>query len=379
MNNFAALSQHFPQFVLDDSVAARYAITDLPMHTFDTLQKTAAKSATLHKQLGSQGFSVSEDGSCAYCHDSTYDSEYHIGDDLTEFVNADRGCFFTKTDGTNGAVICDGINKEGCFSAFVAQLVANAALKEFSSATSKFHTLHDSIDKEAASFFNGISTSLSRAWEKDLFRGWPYKGLGSTTAAVVNCVALDSSKLLAQVAVLGDCSVLHLRTSKRKAQLFGGELVSSVAYPGCSLSSSARESYTDDLFTCIKEVQENDILILATHGLTKNVREEEFCEIITLVAFSSIFDYPLETLLRLDRSWERKCVQLPSLTELQTFIKSIPDIKEGFINPESVVRRLNAYIKIVTAYRRSLCDSKYHQSSHDPKLDDCMIIALNPS
>lgn len=365
-------------------------MTQLPTNDFDHIVKMAEKNPDLRKQLGSQGLKVSQNSSSAYLHESTYSSVSYNDKQLKHYVNMDRGAFFTKTDGTNGACVCDGLGGDGCFSAFVAQMVTQAVVKEFASSASKFHRIHDTIQTEAARFFTMLSQSLiyQRASQ---YRKLPYSGMGSTTVAVANFVTIadtvGSPTFLVQAATIGDSSIFHLSMSKKEVVSVLSSRRSITSSHTSSIDNFCSINYANDLLeTCITKVQPEDIIILATDGLTDNIRDGELCKVITRVVFSTFFDQPQEMLLKLERPWEKKYCQLPSIEDLEAFMQLGTCLPSDAPTPVQIVSRLFAYTRVVTWYLSSLYEKEDQGkqvffpplSQHDSKPDDCMIIAIRP-
>ena len=367
--------------------------TSLPTSNFDNIHEMVKKNDSLKQLLGSQGHVVSEDKTCAYTHESTYEpsNRGHFGPNSPCFLNQDRGGFFKKSDGTNGACICDGVGGMGNFGVFFAQMVADYVIDQFLNHQFEFTTDENAHQQNAVRLFQKCRSTLNGQFSS--YKELPFNGHnhGATTVAVATCIPIQSGlekrRFLLQTAAIGDSAIIHLSIDAQKASLV-------TPIPRLGSTSAHTDSLSMSWVVCegevstrTKELAENDIVVLCTDGFHDNVRGGNVSSIVELVAFSTFFDQPLEQLVKIPRPWEAEYSVLPTVEDLQNFMNTEDNKPSVTPSPSQVTERLSRYIKVVTWYVTNLYEDAVNKkpvqfppsNRHDSKTDDCLIIAFKPS
>ncbi|MBS0656013.1 MAG: protein phosphatase 2C domain-containing protein, partial [Verrucomicrobia bacterium] len=329
-----------------------FAMTSLPTDCFSRLPAALIDYA---KELGSQGFYVSPDGSCAYSHETSYPLSFFLKDKTPCIVNMDRGGVVSRPDGSVAACVADGVSGGGYFSAFVAHMVSDYLLRAFSDKSLPFTDDAEANKKIAQELFAACGTYTNNLSE-------PTHCRGQSTVLFAECIpvgARDGKKVYCvQVAALGDGAafcingqtqkVTQLNTITRVLNSQGKQSVNDTG--GCIHAHGFIES-KGNTSTARWEALEGDYIVLATDGLLDNARDEKVEELIQYIAFNPFFDRPFEELVKYPRTWEKGYeFKLPTIEEISHLIECSTGSPVSFdLHPtaEQITKRLANYIKLV--------------------------------
>lgn len=351
----------------------------------------------LREQIGSQGFFVSDDGSCAYSHESSVPYHYYLspkGADLPFigcFVNMDRGGITCRADGTFAACIADGAGGRGYFSAFLAQMICNGFM--------------ELLSKESVGFTE--DQDRNKTITKNLFKEIAFDFLkydsshdAASTALFAECVSAGHAvsgkkKYQLHFGSIGDSAIIHVNNATKKAKQLNTieRDLDEFGQPDCTSAGgsiwlgSIRESRKIDASRL--EISEDDHVILVTDGFLDNVGDGRIDELVETVIYEPFFDQSFDMLTKYDRFWEdEEYAFLPTVEQMKEFIDKNKSGQLLDTNPtaEQITKRLWNYTKLVT-FNRSRQEDLFYQEkkfchpygNYTPKTDDAMIITISPA
>ena len=323
-----------------------YAPSDERPQVFnDSLGKNGSELGTDHK-WESQGFQVSEDGTRVVYHGSTVpDNEY--GD---KFMNMDKGAA-GKVDGKNYGVVCDG---------------SNSGVDVMGAAQAFTESLEDSIKQgrfnnpevEHLNVVAGMAFKIAAESAKEYVKEG--KRPPKATAVLANFVETpgDTGQYKVQGAAIGDAIAISISREKGTARHLNEikrDNMKNLSDSGGSITAGEMEG--EDILkisTFSEPVGKDDVVILASDGLFDNLYADEkmgIALVIPKIIFSSKFDNPIGPEIK--QPWlDENPPRLPTAKDLEEFTQGSSMIKE--VTNETMARRLNNYVKFVTAEQKEL-------------------------
>lgn len=374
-------------------------------------------SSDLATKIGSLGFFISSDQSCALMHESTVSPAYArfaYSEQLINGRNMDSGCCVRRfQNNTNAACIADGISGDGLASAFAAHLFCSLLIYELGNKPVRFSLDKNANKKTTATLFKKIAKKATSYIPYGAYRKHAGAPIG-----FVDCSPLaNPNRYGVAVAALGDVIIYHYSsTDKRICQInkisrnLGADQKPLMSDPGGSISTDGTLSCPERLSATYIEIAKEDFMILGTDGLHDNLLSEVAEKIVEFVIQNDFFDQSVDELVTYSRPWEAKSPpSLPTLSELADFVathgqKTAPKTLTASI----ITTRIIKYIKLVNhtafvfdeeyyalklkytkltkeneAEKAALTSRLVQMMTNDPKApgkpDDCMVITIAPS
>ena len=281
----------------------------------------------------SQGFQASTDGSRVLFHDSTVPlNEYG-----PEFRNMDLGGVGQR-DGLNFGVVCDGAgSSKSAMNA--AQAFTQSLLKN----------LFDNAYEMRGSIANeDLKEQAIEMFEKAAFTS---EG-GNSTAVFVTFVRGDNGHLQVRGGAIGDSVALHIQRNGGSAEqlnTINKQNAEDKKDSGGQIVSGLGRRANPDLQNCSvfnRNISQNDIVVLASDGLTDNIYFGQLEQIVPLIIFSSKFDESVENLLQQDQPWlAGDKPGLPDINQMNKFVEGY--LFDTNVDNETIARRLNTYVKFI--------------------------------
>ncbi|MDR3624545.1 MAG: hypothetical protein P4L16_05345 [Chlamydiales bacterium] len=299
-------------------------------------------------KIGSEGIVVAPEGSFAYSHASTVPPEYYLKkypnvDDkfcaqnyLTKFyvtsmegMNMDRGAVGSRYDGTHFACLADGVGGGGIFSMHAAQGFCEQAIRELDSNPSLLTSKNP--DKRGKELFERLVNAPGPA---------QIESAGAATMVVAATETRSDGFYNINGAALGDSVVIHVDGDKHAATQLNvvKRKEGSKSDSGGQILAGTGLEKEENICGFSKKVKKEDLVILASDGLTDNIVS---IDLLPLILYNPFFDSQKEP-----RAFSK---DLPDRKELEALLQ-----EERTPTPEQAVTRLNNYVEWVIFQRRQM-------------------------
>jgi serine/threonine protein phosphatase PrpC len=249
------------------------------------------------EELGSQGTVVSSDGTVAMVHESTTPPNYYRSKyALSGGINMDRGGFGRHADGTNVAVVFDGVSAGGKRNAYAAQAFARSTLSQLvshkcafaaqvtSSAGQPGSTLLPPGVARTAPVLELFSAALDQANNPgEVDPSYEAEG-GAATGAIVTFQQREieggEPQLLLIGAALGDAAVIAVEPSSEAGTVLLARQLNQVERIGGRAADSGGQlnmcmGISGVVRAFAQPIHMKTLVLVCTDGLTDNLPTEE--------------------------------------------------------------------------------------------------------
>ena len=269
-------------------------------------------------------------------------------------INMDRGGFAQCLDGTNCAAVFDGVSTGGKINLFAAQAFAEYVTEHLARTARQFQQGRGVIDTLAEQMFKEAVASSNNPGRRHA----DLNAEGGAATGMFVCIQPCKGKAysIANGAGIGDCTtfVICCGNDDQSGESLPPEEARQLSVTGVRRGKSAKDSggqltmsigVDGKVWTYSQPIDNKDILLLCTDGLTDNLYMPEASTIIPLIVSSTYFDaVPADryaSAVGLD-------AHLPRWVELEARIRLAAKTPAANVTPEQIVARLRSYVKWVT-------------------------------
>eukprot|EP00039_Didymoeca_costata_P007342 m.98758 g.98758 ORF g.98758 m.98758 type:complete len:429 (-) comp13646_c0_seq5:122-1408(-) len=313
----------------------------------------------IHK-ASSHGLATSKHGACSLMHISTVPEQYYIARHWEEKLNMDRGGFGSTNYGTNYGFVFDGITAGGKINLYAAQAFANYAARWLGQYSEKFVQGSGELDSLAKQLFEGCVASENNPGHQD------EKLDGSGGAATGLFATIEKSSkgsLVVHGASVGDSAAFQVFRSDENygaARLLTAECIRNQQGASDNGGQLLLDIGIDGrIWTFSHPVNNEDLIILCSDGLTDNIFMPESRTIIPLILTLTAFDQPITT-----NCEQTLAGRLPTHAEISKLFARTQKDKLIDVSSKTAAVRLTHYVKWITLGRHKL-EKEYFQLQTD--------------